>query len=120
MAQEQQDQVQVKSHAGDDEEREREELLVSAQTETPVTAEQATAEGTAATSAEAPVKRRVRKRGKLVNAEDVLPRPSIWPLVFASGLALLCFGFISLPFIMVIGGVLLIVSVFGLALERRR
>ncbi len=120
MAQEQQDQVQVKLQTGDDEEREREALLASTQTETPVAAEQVTAEDAAATSAEAPVKRRVRKRGKLVNAEDVLPRPSIWPLVFASGLALLCFGFISLPFIMAIGGVLLVASVFGLALERRR
>jgi Cytochrome c oxidase subunit IV. len=65
-------------------------------------------------------KKRVRRRRtKLVNVEEILPRPSVWPLVLAVSIAITLFGIIAGPIVCGIGLVLVVVSIVCWALERR-
>ncbi|GCE18091.1 hypothetical protein [Dictyobacter kobayashii] len=64
-------------------------------------------------------RKRARGKGRLVNAEEVMPRPSLWPLGMAFSLAFVLFGVIAGPVVLGIGIVLLVVSGAGWALERR-
>ncbi|GCE25909.1 hypothetical protein KDA_13930 [Dictyobacter alpinus] len=91
----------------------------------PVEQEPAEATGTATTTTEGQTtrgttaKKRTRARGRLVNAEEVMPRPSIWPLGMAISIAIALFGVIAGPIVLVIGAVLLLVCCLGWILERR-
>lgn len=115
MAQEQQDQV----HAPDEAPAEADNLTAS----TGATAAEPTADATQTSPAKADgvvLMRRVKKKGKLVNVEEVMPRPSFWPLVLAFAMALLFLGFIATNwYIMGAAGIILLASFFGLVLERR-
>ena len=64
-------------------------------------------------------KRRKRYREVLVDASEVMPRPSIWPLVLAFSIAVLLFGLIWNAIILFIGVALIIVSIIGWSLEKR-
>ncbi|GCE04295.1 hypothetical protein [Dictyobacter aurantiacus] len=64
-------------------------------------------------------RKRTRAKGRLVNAEEVMPRPSLWPLGLAFSLAFVLFGVVSGPIVLGIGIVLLVISGAGWALERR-
>lgn len=89
----------------------------------PVEQEPVAAEGTTttegATRRGATGKKRTRARGRLVNAEEVMPRPSIWPLGMAFSTAFVLFGVIAGPIFLGIGVVLLLVCCLGWILERR-
>ena len=75
---------------------------------------------TPASSERTTIKKRVRRRRtRLVNVEEILPRPSIWPLVLAVSVALTLFGIIVQPILCAVGLILVIVSVVFWALERR-
>lgn len=62
---------------------------------------------------------RARKRGRLVNAEDVMPRPSLWPIGLAFSLMFVLFGVLTGPVFIGIGVLLLVGCGVGWALERR-
>ncbi|GHO89580.1 hypothetical protein [Dictyobacter formicarum] len=64
-------------------------------------------------------RKRARAKGRLVNAEEVMPRPSLWPLGMAFSLAFVLFGVVAGPVVLGIGIVLLVISGAGWALERR-
>ncbi|GLV57581.1 hypothetical protein KDH_44170 [Dictyobacter sp. S3.2.2.5] len=64
-------------------------------------------------------RKRTRAKGRLVNAEEVMPRPSLWPLGLAFSLAFVLFGVVAGPIVLGIGIVLLVISGVGWALERR-
>lgn len=64
-------------------------------------------------------RKRARAKGRLVNAEEVMPRPSLWPLGMAFSLAFVLFGVVAGPIVLGIGIVLLVISGAGWALERR-
>lgn len=64
-------------------------------------------------------KKRARRKTKLVNVEEILPRPSLWPLGLAVSVAITLFGIIAGPIVCAIGVILVIVSIVGWALERR-
>src|SRR5689334_19276159 len=52
-----------------------------------------------AASAGSPGKKRARKRGRLVNAEEVMPRPSYWPIALAFALIVLLLGIMLHPLV---------------------
>jgi hypothetical protein len=64
-------------------------------------------------------KRRAAKKGRLVDAESVSPRPSYWPLFSAFSVAMFIAGAIGNPYLMVIGAVLVVVCIVGWIIERR-
>ena len=75
----------------------------------------------ASASSNTPVRKKRRKRYRevLVDASEVMPRPSIWPLVLAFSIAVLLFGLIWNAIILFIGVALIIVSIIGWSLEKR-
>ncbi|HTI14122.1 MAG TPA: hypothetical protein VL461_06040 [Dictyobacter sp.] len=64
-------------------------------------------------------KRRIKLRTKLVNADDVMPKPSFWPLGLALAIAIILYGILSTPIIIGVGFVLVVVMTVGWVLERR-
>ena len=67
----------------------------------------------------APPKKRSKRKTRLVNVEEISPRPSYWPLALAFSLAIVLFGIIAGLLFVVIGVLLALVSVGGWVLERR-
>ncbi len=70
-------------------------------------------------AAPATVKKRGKRKTRLVNVEEISPRPSYWPLALAFSLAIVLFGVIGGLLFVVIGVLLALVSVGGWVLERR-
>ncbi len=70
-------------------------------------------------AATSPAKKRSKRKTRLVNAEEVSPRPSYWPLALAFSLAIVLFGVIAGLVFVVICVLLAFVSVGGWILERR-
>ena len=66
-----------------------------------------------------PAKKRGKRKTRLVNVEEIAPRPSYWPLALAFSLAIVLFGIIAGPVFVVAGIILALVSVGGWVLERR-
>ena len=66
-----------------------------------------------------PSKKRGKRKTRLVNVEEISPRASYWPIALAFSLAIVLFGVIAGPVVVVIGILLAIVSVSGWVLERR-
>lgn len=64
-------------------------------------------------------RKRARPRGRLVNAEEVMPKPSLWPLALAFSIAVILFSVLTGPVVAVIGVILLVGSALGWILERR-
>lgn len=64
-------------------------------------------------------KKRSKRKTRLVNVEEISPRPSYWPLALAFSLAIVLFGIIAGPVVVVAGIILALVSVGGWILERR-
>jgi hypothetical protein len=64
-------------------------------------------------------KKRGKRKTRLVNVEEISPRPSYWPLALAFSLAIVLFGVIGGLLFVVIGVLLALVSVGGWVLERR-
>lgn len=65
---------------------------------------------------------RVRKRKRKIEAvseEEIMPRPSYWPLALAISVVIMLFGTIAQPIIMIIGLILVIGSIIGWSVERR-
>jgi Cytochrome c oxidase subunit IV len=74
-----------------------------------------------AASDETPVlrsKKRVKKV-RQVTEEELMPRPSLWPLVLALSVAVALGGFAFNLIILGVGVIMVIVSVIGWSLERR-
>jgi hypothetical protein len=74
------------------------------------------------TEAEAPPRRRGKKRVKrtrLVTEEELMPRPSLWPFALAVSVAIMLGGFVINPIVLGIGVILVIASIIGWNLERR-
>ncbi|HEV2661805.1 MAG TPA: hypothetical protein VGU68_14445 [Ktedonobacteraceae bacterium] len=72
--------------------------------------------------AEAPTGRRRKKRVKrtrLVTEEELMPRPSLWPLALAVSVAIMLGGFVINLIVLGIGVILVIASIIGWNLERR-
>ena len=115
MSQEQKDRV----------EQQKSDLSVTPPT--PTTAGEAAVEETqkvqeeeqASTDATATLPKKRKRKTRLVNAEEVSPRPSYWPLILAFAIALVLFGIIAGPIVVVIGVLLAFVAVGGWVLERR-
>jgi hypothetical protein len=73
------------------------------------------------TSAETPVrsgKKRVKK-ARQVTEEELMPRPSLWPLVLALSVAVALGGFAFNLILLGVGVIMVIVSIIGWSLERR-
>ena len=64
-------------------------------------------------------RKRIRRRTKWVDAAEVIPKPSFWPLVVAFALAISIFGIIANIVVLIVGLVLLVAALLGWALERR-
>ena len=64
-------------------------------------------------------KKRVRRKTKLVNVEEIMPRPSLYPLALALSIAFLLFGVLVSPIMIGIGALLIVISIVGWILERR-
>ena len=64
-------------------------------------------------------KKRGKKKGRLVSVEEIMPKPSYWPLALAVSFIILLVGIIISWIVIVVGAVLVIVSVIGWSLERR-
>lgn len=64
-------------------------------------------------------KKRGKKKGRLVSVEEIMPKPSYWPLALAVSFIVLLMGIMISWIVIVVGAVLVIVSVIGWALERR-
>lgn len=64
-------------------------------------------------------KKRGKKKGRLVNAEEIMPKPSYWPLALAVSFVLLMMGIMISWIVIGVGAVLVIASVMGWSLERR-
>jgi hypothetical protein len=71
-----------------------------------------------AEDAPTPGKRRVKKVVQVTEAE-LMPHPSIWPILLAASVAIMLGGFAFNLIILGIGVVLVIVSTIGWNLERR-
>ena len=89
-------------------------------TEQPATGETQDVANDAA-SDETPVlrsKKRVKK-GRQVTEEELMPRPSLWPLVLAISVAIALGGFAFNLILLGVGVIMVIVSIIGWSLERR-
>jgi Flp pilus assembly protein TadB len=64
-------------------------------------------------------KKRKKKKGRLVSVEEIMPKPSYWPLALAVSFIVLLVGIMISWIVIVVGAVLVIVSVMGWSLERR-
>ncbi len=107
-APEQQDQQESQVHEADNETEQ-------------VAAEENKAAANDATSAEnspGPGKKRVKKVRQPTEAE-LMPRPSIWPLILAFSIAVMLGGFAFNLIILGVGVIMVIASVIGWNLERR-
>ncbi len=111
MSQEQQDKVEQQAiHEGED--------LAATPSALPAVPEKRETEETQE-SAGVSGKKRSRKKGRLVNAEEVIPRPSIWPIVLAAAVIVMLVGIMLHPLVIALGVVLVIAAVAGWALERQ-
>jgi hypothetical protein len=63
--------------------------------------------------------KRGKKKGRLVSAEEFMPKPSYWPLALAVSFVVLSIGIIVSWVVIVVGAILMIASVIGWSLERR-
>ena len=63
--------------------------------------------------------KRGKEKGRLVSAEEVMPKPSYWPLALAVSLVVLSMGIIISWVVIAVGAILMIASVIGWSLERR-
>ena len=63
--------------------------------------------------------KRAKKKAKQVTEEELLPRPSYWPLALAVALIVLLMGAITHPLILGLGVVLVAVAIIGWGIERR-
>jgi Cytochrome c oxidase subunit IV len=73
-------------------------------------------------TSEAPARRRGKKRVKRVRQvteEELMPRPSIWPLALAVSLCVMLVGIAVHPILLGIGVLLVIASIIGWGVERR-
>ncbi len=64
-------------------------------------------------------KKRGKKKGRLVSTEEVMPKPSYWPLALAVSFVVLSMGIIISWVVIVVGAILMIASAIGWSLERR-
>jgi hypothetical protein len=64
-------------------------------------------------------KKRRKKKGRLVSVEEIMPKPSYWPLALAISFVILSLGIIISWIVIAVGAILMIVSIMGWALERR-
>ena len=64
-------------------------------------------------------KKRGKKKGRLVSVEEIMPKPSYWPLALAVSFIVLLMGIMISWIVIAIGAVLVIASVIGWSLERR-
>jgi hypothetical protein len=64
-------------------------------------------------------KKRGREKGRLVSVEEIMPKPSYWPLALAVSFVVLSMGIVISWIVIVIGAVLVIASIMGWSLERR-
>ncbi len=64
-------------------------------------------------------KKRGRKKGRLVSVEEIMPKPSYWPLALAVSFVVLLIGIVISWIMIAIGAVLVIACVIGWSLERR-
>ena len=69
--------------------------------------------------AEIPQKKRKKRKAKWVSVEEVLPKPSYWPLALTVSVCVLLMGVMIHPIVIGVGAVLVIISVMGWMLERR-
>jgi hypothetical protein len=60
-----------------------------------------------------------KKKGRLVSVEEIMPKPSYWPLALAVSFVVLSMGIIISWIVIAIGAILMIASIMGWALERR-
>ena len=63
--------------------------------------------------------KRGKEKGRLVSAEEVMPKPSYWPLALAVSLVVLSMGIIISWVVIAVGAIRMIASVIGWSLERR-
>ncbi len=99
--------------------REQEQAIDEREEQTVSAGDQETSESL---EAEAPTPRRRKKRVKrtrLVTEEELMPRPSLWPLALAVSVAIMLGGFVINPIVLGIGVILVIASIIGWNLERR-
>lgn len=66
-----------------------------------------------------PGKKRARKRGRWVSAEEVMPRPSYWPIALAFALIVLLLGVMLHPLVIALGTLLTLGALVGWIFERR-
>jgi hypothetical protein len=64
-------------------------------------------------------KKRGKKKERLVSVEEIMPKPSYWPLALAVSFIVLLMGIMISWIVIAIGAVLVIASVIGWSLERR-
>lgn len=64
-------------------------------------------------------KKRGKKKGRLVSVEEIMPKPSYWPLALAVSFVLLMMGIMISWIVIGVGAVLVIASIMGWSLERR-
>lgn len=64
-------------------------------------------------------KKRGKRKTKLVNEADVMPRPSYWPFALAVAMAVMLIGVMLHPAVFILGVILVIGAIIGWALERR-
>jgi hypothetical protein len=64
-------------------------------------------------------KKHGKKKGRLVSVEEIMPKPSYWPLALAASFVVLCVGIIISWIVIAVGAILMIVCIMGWALERR-
>ena len=70
-------------------------------------------------AAEVPQKKRKKRKAKWVSVEEILPKPSYWPLALTVSLCVLLMGVMIHPIVIGVGAILVIISVIGWMLERR-
>jgi hypothetical protein len=74
-----------------------------------------------AASDETPVRRSKKrvKKVRQVTEEELMPRPSLWPLVLAISVAVALGGFAFNLILLGVGAIMVIASIIGWSLERR-
>ena len=70
-------------------------------------------------ASEQPQKKRKKRKAKWVSVDEVLPKPSYWPLALTVSLCVLLMGVMIHPIVIAVGAVLVIISIIGWILERR-
>ncbi|MBV9259246.1 MAG: cytochrome c oxidase subunit 4 [Ktedonobacteraceae bacterium] len=64
-------------------------------------------------------KKRVKKKVRQVTEAELMPHPSIWPLLLAFSVAVMLGGFAFNLIILGVGVIMVIASIIGWSLERR-